>query len=144
MYTIASRDYSGGKAMISDTQYDQAIARAAKYGAQGGTGINLIDILGHNYTLADLERMADGITDGAPDTMDSLPYLDLSGQWADGMRSEDVLEIVLPMDVEVEDMEDEPEATDDIVEAYRVAYDEAMVETVERMLTEQIAVYREQ
>jgi hypothetical protein len=66
-----------------------------------------------------------GIEDGDPQVLDTLPYLDLSGQWADGPNEQSILAEIL------DEEELEPEEADELVELYRDAYDEAVCVAVE-------------
>jgi hypothetical protein len=71
------------------TPYDRALAHAAAEGTRAGqnaAGWYVMDTLGGRVT-GDVRPAARailrGIEDGDPAVMDTLPYPDLSGQWAD-------------------------------------------------------------
>lgn len=73
------------------TAYDDALAYATAEGTRDGTnaaGWYVMDAFGDRVAnLADAKRSAAavlrGIEDGDPAVLDTLPYADLSGQWAD-------------------------------------------------------------
>lgn len=69
----------------------------------------------------------DGIDDGDPAVLDGLPFLDLSGQWADGPSVRSVLEAL-----DLEALDPDSEVASDIVDTYRDAFDAAVSDEVER------------
>src|SRR5215216_5766452 len=83
-----------GKAM---TTTDQAIEQAAKIGREHGANAASWweqDALGGRAThdtRYTAEAVLKGLEDGDPAILDSLPQPDLSGQWADGYSSQDLL-----------------------------------------------------
>ena len=75
-----------------------------------------------------------GMEDCDPAVLDCLPFLDLSGQWADGVTSSDVLAAILEAsDDETSDLATEDE--DALIDAYQSAYDEAVSGEIYRMAT---------
>ena len=86
----------------------------------------------YEYNDAHAAIMA-GIEDYDPEVLDCLPFLDLSGQWADGLSSSDVIAAI----VSASTYEDVPDlATEDenaLVDAYQSAYDEAVFAEIYRV-----------
>ena len=81
------------------TTIERTIAHAAEISNEHG--INAAawweqDTLGGRatgeYARYTAETVLKGIEDGDPEIVDSLPYPDLSGQWADSYSSHDLLE----------------------------------------------------
>jgi hypothetical protein len=64
------------------------------------------------------------LDDGDPVVYDLMPSSPLSGEWADGLLPRDILE---PFGIDEDD-----DRADDILTAYEDAYDEAVVDEVER------------
>ena len=77
------------------------------------------------WTRDAARRVLTGIEDGDPEIMDTLPWLDLSGQSADGMTDRDVLDIIGTTDATPDDW------ADDLINAYRDAYDAEVAQAVE-------------
>ena len=80
-----------------------------------------------------------GIEDGDPAVIDSLPHLDLSGQWADGPTASDLYDTAMSaptyvMLAEVPAWDDLPaEVQAELTDAYADAHAEAVVTEVERL-----------
>jgi len=73
-------------------------------------------------------RTFEGIRANDPAIMDTLPWLDLSGQWADGLTVDDIVEYVglTPDDTD-------PDIVTELVDAYQQAYDQWVVRTIENL-----------
>ena len=73
-----------------------------------------------------------GLDAGDPETLDALPWLDLSGEWADGITDGDILSrCVVGCDATERDFEDG--TVDEVVNAFRDAHDDALRAEVERI-----------
>jgi hypothetical protein len=72
-------------------------------------------------------RILDGILDGDPIIMDSLPSADLSGQWADGLTTTDLL-----VDVELNPRCVSDDLAVEVADAYCDAFNIAVQEAVEK------------
>jgi hypothetical protein len=80
----------------------------------------------------DYAAVLDGIDAGDPKTLDALPWLDLSGQWADGTTDGDILSrCVVGCDATEADWADG--TVDEVVNAFRDAHDDALRAEVERI-----------
>jgi hypothetical protein len=87
-------------------------------------------------TRANAQRTLDGIDDGDPEIIDGLPLCDLSGQWADGLSETDIM---ADLDWPIDDAgEPDQDGWDKTIEAFRDAYDEAMIAEVERVCRYQL------
>ena len=114
---------------MTDAEFAACKAQAAEAGKRAGhaTGTWLVD---GNTSDATRAKVRQGIEDGDPEVMDSLPWCDLGGQWADGLTEQD---IIGETDADPESLE--PEEVTELVDAYREAYDAAMLAEVERSLS---------
>lgn len=130
--------------MTTDTAaYDAAIAYATERGRQDGA--NAIDWQylpggGRDHSsAADIrawaERTLQGIEDGDPETLDTIPTADLSGQWADTLTGPELLADA----VRAADMTHDYPATDsdtaadwftDVCDAYENAFDSAAQDAI--------------
>lgn len=121
---------------ITDQEYAKLLAQCRKAGAEAGVNgaawwaQDAIGGRSRGDPRPIAERVLKGIEDGDLEILDSLPWLDLSGQWADGATAEGVL-----YDANVE-AELEPEEEDELVEAYRAACDEALENEIARLCRE--------
>lgn len=68
-----------------------------------------------------------GIDDGDPMVLDTFPVLDLSGQWADGPSVSSVL-----ADLDLDCLDPDSDVAEEVVDAYRDAFDSAVHVEVER------------
>jgi len=112
---------------------DQTIEQAAKIGREHGTNAAAWweqDALGGRVTgdtRSTAEAVLKGIEDSDPQVLDGLPYPDLSGQWADGYSSHDLLD---ELDVNDGDTSFIEGLTDEIFTAYEMAFAEAVESAV--------------
>lgn len=82
-------------------------------------------------------RILTGIEDGDPEVLDSLPYCDLSGQWADGLNPRDIVaEACSAADVDPDPLE---EWHEEIVSAFQDACNATVFEETERRCREILA-----
>lgn len=117
---------------MTEQAYKQAKADARKAGEDAGRAAASWYFDG-NTDEQTYRRVLKGLDDGDPEVLDGLPYLDLSGQWADGPTMASVLEDI-GCDVDGDD-----DAAEDIVNKYQSAYDAAVVAEVERMAREHLS-----
>ena len=105
-------------------RYRETMRAARREGARAGKNAAEWAMQGERIDYA---RILSGLDSGDPAVLDSLPCLDLSGQWADGPTEAGILNDVVvggPCD---------DDSRDDVVNAYRDAYDGAVVAEVERI-----------
>ena len=110
-------------------QFKADMAKAGKADGKNAAEWATQDLWGGRVTRGErqtAQRFLDGIEEGDPEIIDLIPRLDLSGQWADGVTEEDVL---ANCDV---DTDRDPEDLEELIEAYRDAYDTAAIEEIER------------
>lgn len=80
----------------------------------------------------DYAAVLDGLEAGDPAILDTLPWLDLSGQMADGPTDRDILDrCVVGADATDADWEDG--TVDEVIDAFRDAHDDALRAEVERI-----------
>lgn len=127
----------GKSEKLTDAEYAQLKVSAEKQGASDGKSMGGWAFDG-NTSDAHYARVLQGIEDGDPEILDMLPHLDLSGQWADGPTEEDVLGSFVPEDIELE-----LEERDELIEAYRDAFDMAAADEVERAAREHVSARSE-
>jgi len=111
-------------------EYKADMEKAGKRDGKNAAEWATQDLWGGRTTRGEKEtaqRFLDGIEECDPEIMDLIPHLDLSGQWANGVTEEDVL---ANCDVDVEGTD--PEDLEELIEAYRDAYDGAALEEIER------------
>jgi len=96
-------------------------ARKEGYEAGVAAGTWLLD---GNSTEDDARTLLQGLEDGDPAVLESLPSSPLSGEWADAPLPRDVLEPY--------GMTDDDDAADDILSAYEDGYDEGVIDEAER------------
>lgn len=77
-------------------------------------------------------KVIKGIADGDPEILDAIPTLDLSRQWADGPTERGIVGDIAP------DWELDPDHISDLVDVYRDAWDQAVVNEVQRMCEEML------
>ena len=110
----------------ADARWERHLSAARSAGSEDGTAAGTWFFDGS--TPERTYRVAlRGIEDLDPMVLDCLPFLDLSGQWADGPTTHGVLSRFLddPGSFEAEEQ-------DDLIEEYRQAYDDAVLLEVER------------
>jgi hypothetical protein len=125
------------------TAYDAALAYAAERGREDGTnaaGWYTQDAMGaglSNVGRMNARRILIGIDDGDPAVMDSLPYADLSGEWADtltgpGLVADAVAAALYGDDTAGETAYDAARADwfTDICDAYETAYSDAATDAI--------------
>lgn len=89
-----------------------------------------------------LEKFLDSLAnDVDPEVLDRLPFLDLSGQHADGPNDASVLDDCGYSDSE-RMLEREPERCNELIAWYREAYDEAVVHEVLREGRDYVKAFR--
>lgn len=77
-------------------------------------------------------RVLQGLEDGDPEVIDTLPSSPLSGEWADGLQVSDVLSLL-----DLEDEDDlEPEYVDEVLRAFEDGYSEGAYRAIEREAAE--------
>jgi hypothetical protein len=119
--------------------FDALITEAEKMGEHDGTAAGSWAVDG-NTTEETCRALVAGIDEGDPTVLDGLPFLDLSGQWADGPTVGDIIaEVVQHADdngdpdvflAAVRNLSTEDE--DAVIDAYRMAYDTAVQDEVYR------------
>jgi len=114
-----------GRHEYGELEPDELEQEARRLGAAAG----IASASWPEFDALSARRVLAGMADGDPETLDSLPWLDLSGQWADGPDARTLLEGI---GMHREYQEREPELADDILTAYQSAHDDAMQEEVER------------
>lgn len=113
----------------------EAITQASKIGRVHGISAAMWweqDTLGGRVTgdaRPTAKAVLKGLEDGDPEILDSLPYPDLSGQWADGYSSHDLLNDVGVNDGDASFFDG---LTDDIFTAYELAFNEAVEDSVSK------------
>lgn len=119
---------------MTDREFEQLTQEAAKLGREAGENAAAWweqDAIGGRATSGERDRAEltlKGIEDGDPAVMDSLPFPNLSGQWADDPTPQTLM---AELDCEVE-----PEEEPEICEAWEVAASDAVLDSVERMCRE--------
>lgn len=108
--------------MTSD-QYEAAIEAARARGAEDGKAAGSWVVDGNTSEEA-LRRLLEGLDEGDPEVLDSLPAGPLSGEFADGLLPRDLLASL--------EVEEDDEAADDILRAYEDAWSSAVQEEAER------------
>jgi len=102
---------------------DDVCERASEYGCRVGTAAGSW-VLDGNSSEETARALLEGIEDGDPMVLDSLPSSPLSGEWADSLTPADVL-AELSMD------EDDARA-DDVLSAFEDGYSRGVVDEVAR------------
>lgn len=112
-----------------DWAADAAEESAEKLGAEAGQAA--ASWFEYPTERPGLERLVRGLDDIEPEIMDCLPWLDLSGEWADGPDERSILaEILDDADASADPDPDALEITFSLVDAYREAYDEAVLDAI--------------
>lgn len=88
-------------------------------GGRVSSRVNVQDVA--RATLAGIDECDSAV-------VDTLPWLDISGQWADGVDERDILDAIV---YDVDKLE--PEVADDLINIYRDAYDAAVLAEVVRL-----------
>ena len=125
--------------------YDQAIAYAAKRGAQDGAnaaGWYLQDTLGGRVTgdpVKAARYILRGIEDGDSAVTDGFPFADLSGEWADTLTGPELVHDALWAVLPASDDPSQDDATEDafyadvftdVCDAYENAYNTAAQDAI--------------
>lgn len=124
--------------------YERALAYATARGRQDGTNAagwyELPDGSRSRYDAAALRAILDGMAEGDPAVLDTLPAPDLSGQWADSLTGPQLAaDAVLAAGIDVGQGIDESDGwTADICDAYESAYVEAVEAEVSRRIRYQL------
>lgn len=124
-------------AKLTDREFDQLLAEAAKLGTEAGVNAAAWweqDAIGGRATRGERETAEctlKGLENGDPETIDSLPFPNLSGEWADEQVPEDIYREL--------GVQPEPEDEQDICEAWETAASDAVVSEVERLCREFLA-----
>ena len=124
------------------TPAERAIDYARTLGTEHGTNAAewyLQDVLRSTRSAVEIKRITDGINDGDPEIMDSLPTADLSGQWADTLTGPALVEqAVVNADDWTMTRDDwraywaDREISTEICDAYEYAYSDAVTAEIER------------
>jgi hypothetical protein len=120
--------------MLTDAQYDAAIAEATRIGGEHGRNAAEWweqDVIGGRTTgdpKPTARRVLDGMRNGDPMILDSLPRPDLSGEWADGYTPANLVEdIEFKLDRAHEpDFDKYEDCTDDLCQAYEDVFIEVV------------------
>lgn len=119
------RDYDSSTCFSSleganaHVEYLRAVEAARQDGYEAGiaAGSWLLD---GNSTNEAARRLLQGIEDCDPEILDALPSSPLSGEWADSLAPRDVLASV--------DMDEDSEASEDVLRAYEDAYSQGVTD----------------
>lgn len=111
---------------ITDEQYAQMEAKMSEAGAEAGRN-SAAWWENAMFNATDAANIMRGIDDGDPEILDGLPFLDLSGQWADGQTPWSIYH-----DVSEQDWPSYDDCTgrEELVDVYRDAHDAAVNEAV--------------
>jgi hypothetical protein len=121
--------------MSDDQMIEQAIARAAEIGAEHGENAaswwdqDAIGGRSQGDPVETAKLVLQGIDDGDPMVLDSLPAPDLSGEWADGYTPRRLLEDVGDNDGDASFHEG---LVDDLCRAYEDAFYDASLAAIVR------------
>lgn len=119
---------------ITDEQYARMEEAMSTAGAEAGRNAaawweqDAIGGRANGDVKATARAVMKGIDDGDPEILDAMPTLDLSGQWADGLRPWDIYHEVSGQDWP--SFDDAGAAAEDLVDTYRDAYDSAAIDAV--------------
>lgn len=106
----------------ADKQYDATMQDAYARGEEDGEAAASWYFDG-NTTLETYERVLEGIENGDPEILDTIPGCPLSGEWADGTTPADVLSAL--------GVPEEDDAEDDYLRAYEDGYESAALGAIE-------------
>src|SRR3989304_6284434 len=133
--------------MDPQQQDEPAMAAARTLGTTAG------EAAASGYSISDeptARKVLAGIEDGDPQVLDTFPWPDLSGQWADVPSGPQVVrEILDDADVQHASAGDNHapgacnrcdwyDASGDLLDAYELAYGQAMQDEIERMARYQV------
>jgi hypothetical protein len=121
--------------------YEQALAYARELGAEHGSNAASW-VFDGNTTQETYRRVLQGIEDGDPEILDSLPAPDLSGQWAGELTSDELVRDSLELAAMLNwAMGDAMFATvyGEICDAYEDAFSTAVQHEVERTAREMLS-----
>lgn len=124
---------------MTDREYDNLLKDAAKFGTQAGLNAAAWweqDTIGGHATQHDrkcAELTLKGIEGGDPMIYDSLPFPNLSGEWTGDPTPTSVLDELDATDLL------EPEEEQDVLDAWEIAAQDAVVAEVERLCREFLA-----
>ncbi len=116
---------------FSDEIYSARVKRAESAGAEHGKAAASWYFDG-NTDRATYARVLQGLDEGDPAILDSLPSSPLSGEWADEPTPRSVLDAIGVT-------EDEDDARDDYLSAYEDAFSQASQDEVERVARLQVS-----
>ena len=136
---------------MKDSDYSKLEQAARKLGAEHGKGAadwneqyNTGGRTSNEHARAWAENVIKMDEDGDPELYDAVPHLDLSGQWADGTTTADVIGAIVadtfPSRDDLDSLEeDEPEAASELVDAYEEAYNDAAYNETVRQARDYLA-----
>lgn len=121
----------GGRTMSEASQYAaKALAYARTKGAEDGKAAATW-VTDGNTTEATARHLLKGLAEGDPEVMDQLPAPDLSGEWADRITAQDLLEESLAyVGLAFTDISDG--LPDELCDAYELAFSETVQDEVAR------------
>lgn len=129
---------------ITDQQAERAISYARDLGTEHGKAAASWYFDG-NTPAETYPRILKGIEDGDPETLDTFPHPDLSGQWADSLTGPDLVRDAIAdatgiYDDSADAWTDDPFSIlfSDICDAYELAFDTAAQDEIERMARYQV------
>lgn len=117
---------------MKDSEWDELVADVKKIGREHGKNAAAwwqqdgIGSRANGDTKKIAESILNGLADGDPEILDSLPQPDLSGQWVDGYSSKD-----LHNDLGFDD-DAEIEGFDYLCDEYETAFRDAAWEAIEK------------
>ncbi|MEW9530629.1 hypothetical protein [Microbispora sp. NPDC049125] len=130
-------------AQIADQDWQDLLAQMTARGTEDGKNAASWwqqDALGGRATgdtRTAARRILKGIEDGDPQILDELPAADLSGQWADGTTEQSLYDDAKqPEWPTYHDLDDD---SSEIGDAYRDAYDQAVVDEVTRYCRDELS-----
>jgi len=136
---------------MKDADYSKLEETARRLGAEDGNGAagwNEQYNTGGRTSSERAQVWAENVVkmdeDGDPWLYDSVPHLDLSGQWVDGATTADVISTIVadtfPARDDLDDLEeDEPETASELVDAYEEAYNDAAYDETVRQARDYLA-----
>lgn len=113
---------------------DEALERAYLIGREHGEAAASWYFDG-NTELATYVRVLHGIEEGDPGVLDSFPYPDLSGQWADGYTPTQLLDDV---GGNAGDASFHDGLVSDLCDQYELGFNDAVQESIERAARYQV------
>ena len=118
---------------FSDVEFDALTIGATEAGHEAGSvAASWVDL----DDDASVRALLAGIEDGDPEVLGRLPWLDVSGEWADGTSEDDVWEAIVavmgegPWDVQGLATID-PDQWSDLLDQFRMAHDDAVTDDIE-------------